>query len=88
MKKDDIKNDYEVKYQKLNFRRGYPFSSNLFYECLECNELVHSAPKNSATCSCHNIIVDADAGRVTVRDNSKIKLLKLLAKSSRSKKIW
>ena len=88
MKKEDIENGYDIKYQKFNFKRGYPFTSNLFYECLECNELVHSTPRNGDACSCHNIRVDADAGRVAVRDDTKIKLLKLLAKSSKSKRIW
>jgi hypothetical protein len=88
MKKEDIENDYDVKHQKFNFKRGYPFAPNLFYECLECNELVHSAPKNCVACSCRNIIVDADAGRMAVRDDSQIRLVKLLAKSSKSKKLW
>lgn len=86
MKKEDIQNDYEIKYQKFNFKRGYPFAPNLFYECLECNELIHSVSKYGDACSCNNIILDV--GRLIVRDDTKIKLLKLLAKSSKSKKIW
>lgn len=52
---------------------GYPAAADIFYECGNCGDAIPSRPANAAACTCRNIVVDADAGRVSVRDKSKFK---------------
>jgi hypothetical protein len=62
------------KYIQLDASRGYPAGKNIYYECEICGESVPSEPKNAAACACRNIIVDADAGRVSIKELSKLKV--------------
>lgn len=78
--RDEIKKEYEFKYQPFNPNRGYPFEPNHFYECLECGYLVPSNPEHAIACKCRNIIVDRDAGRCVVDNPKDIKYLKLFKK--------
>lgn len=61
------------KYLFLNPLGGYPTGPDIFYECGICGDSVPSMPDNAAACSCRNIVVDADAGRVSVKDKGKFK---------------
>ncbi|NUP11309.1 MAG: hypothetical protein HOW73_35125 [Polyangiaceae bacterium] len=56
-------------------KQGYPAAKNIAYECLICGGVVSSMPGNDENweCSCRNIRVDGDAGRVSVRDHDKMK---------------
>ena len=60
-------------YIESNFASGYPFGPNIRYECLLCGLVLASTPTNAVACACNNIIVDADAGRVAVKDISKFR---------------
>jgi ribosomal protein S27E len=60
----------------FNPSQGYPVGKDLFYECSDCGERVPSLPQESIQCSCGNIFIDADAGRMAVKDESKIRLLR------------
>ena len=66
------------KYLPDDFSMGYPAGEAIWYECLVCGSVVPSMPKNAAACKCRNIIVDADAGRVSVRDLSRMRAYELL----------
>ena len=61
-------------YQAFDPSGGYPASSHLFYECLRCGEVVPSLPKDSLNCTCWNICIDVDYGRIAVEDHSKVKV--------------
>lgn len=52
---------------------GYPAGSDIFYECKTCGDVIPSRPENAAACSCRNVIVDADAGRVSVKNKGKFR---------------
>ncbi len=54
--------------------RGFPAGSNLYYECRRCGESLPSLPKDSISCSCRNIAIDVDYGRISVRDNNLVRL--------------
>ena len=45
-----------------------PVGEDVRYECLKCGSVLNSQPKNAVCCDCYNIIVDADAGRFSVKD--------------------
>jgi hypothetical protein len=59
------------KYIKFDISRGYPAGSKIRYECGICGVTLASMPAHSAACKCRNIIVDAEAGRVAVKEPSK-----------------
>jgi hypothetical protein len=61
----------------LAVQGGYPAGPDIFYECGICGESVPSQPPDAEACSCRNIIVDADAGRVSVKDPSRFKAYRI-----------
>ncbi|NEX92892.1 hypothetical protein [Caulobacter sp. 17J65-9] len=52
---------------------GYPAGPGVYYECGVCEDFVPSIPRNAAACACRNIVVDADAGRVSVKDHARFR---------------
>lgn len=60
-------------YLSLDFSRGYPAGSTIRYECGVCGDTLPSLPEHSVACTCRNVIVDVDAGRVAVKDASMFK---------------
>jgi hypothetical protein len=56
---------------------GYPNGDDLFYECQRCKKLLPSRPDKNLWCDCYNLCVDVDAGRLAVRDNSLLKILRV-----------
>ena len=65
------------KYIKFNVAVGYPAGDALRYECTICGETVPSAPEYAEACKCRNIIVDADAGRVAVKNPERMKIYEI-----------
>lgn len=62
------------KYLTFDPTKGYPAAANIFYECLSCGGVVPSMPDDSLCCSCRNVCIDIDAGRVSVKDDAKLKI--------------
>lgn len=60
-------------YLNFDFSKGYPAGTGIRYECGVCGSTLPSIPEHSVACKCRNVIVDVDAGRVAVKDNSKLK---------------
>jgi hypothetical protein len=50
--------------------KGYPAGSDIVYVCKRCGEMLPSIPPGPVQCSCRNVRVDVDAGRVSVDDHS------------------
>jgi hypothetical protein len=46
---------------------GYPVGESLFYECGLCRDVLPSAPPDSEVCTCGNLYIDVDAGRIGAR---------------------
>lgn len=53
---------------------GYPQGSNIYYECGQRGAVIPSQPDDGIGCSCRNIFIDVDAGRVSVKDHSQFKV--------------
>ena len=64
------------KYVTFNPVSGYPAGKDLSYECSKCGDVIPSIPTDVASCSCRNIVIDTDAGRVSVKDDSQMKIFK------------
>ncbi len=67
-----------MNYNKIDYdfsKGGYPVSENYYYLCNICNVKVFSNTKEFARCKCGNITIDIDAGRVSVKDGTKVELL-------------
>jgi len=58
----------------LKSASGYPTGINLFYECTKCGDVLPSLPKDSLSCSCKNLHIDVDYGRLAVADHSCFKI--------------
>jgi hypothetical protein len=60
-------------YIPVDLNQGYPAGDEIYYECGICGDDVPSIPAHAVACRCRNIIVDVDAGRVSVKDPSKFR---------------
>ena len=53
---------------------GYPVGDSLFYECTRCGTVLPSQPPDNIACTCNNILIDVEWGRVRVKDHSQFKM--------------
>jgi hypothetical protein len=64
-------------YYDVDPATGYPAGSDLFYECQRCGDVLPSRPEDNAACTCRNIMIDVDYGRIKIQDHAKVKLFSL-----------
>jgi hypothetical protein len=67
-----MKKDYLV----FDPRNGYPRGKDIFYECERCGDIIPSQPEDGIGCTCRNIFIDVDAGRVSVKEATKFSVFK------------
>ena len=78
--KESLKMKYHTKkrkYHSFNAKLGYPAGSNLFYECTGCGEVMPSFPDDSIVCSCRNISIDIDYGRISIKNHDLVKVFSI-----------
>ena len=61
-------------YLDVDFSKGFPVGRSIFYECKICGQSFSSRSLNSTPCKCGNFSIDVDAGRISVKDESKLKV--------------
>jgi len=61
-------------YRSFDPNIGYPVGKNLYYECLRCGDVLPSEPEDGTRCTCRNILIDVDAGRISIEDHALVKL--------------
>ncbi len=59
------------KYLDMNSR---PCKEGFFYECKQCGDVVPSKPGKTVRCKCNNIMIDWEAGRISLLDPSSVLL--------------
>ena len=59
-------------YIELNIRTR-PCRKGVFYECVKCGGIIPSDTMDNVRCSCRNVFIDADAGRISFLDSSKVR---------------
>lgn len=52
------------RYFQIDWSKGFPAGDNLYYECLCCGESIPYLPVDNVACSCENIAINVDCGRV------------------------
>lgn len=62
------------KYIEFDSASGYPSGSFVFYECIKCGGILPSLPDRGIGCSCRNIFIDVDAGRISIKDDSLLRI--------------
>ena len=62
-------------YLTFDPKQGNPAGRDIAYECLVCGGTVASMPRDDEPwqCTCGNIRVDADAGRVSVKNDAQLR---------------
>ena len=68
--------DFRKEYIDYELKDGYPASSELFYECTKCSEIVSSNPRMNTTCKCKNIVVDVSSARLIVESPECMKVFR------------
>lgn len=58
-------------YLNMNAR---PCREGIFYECTRCGDIVASKPGETMRCSCNNIMIDWEAGRISILDPSHVQV--------------
>lgn len=58
----------------FNPEHGYPAAEGLFYECMTCGTMIPSLPPDSTSCRCHNISIDVDYGRLSIKNHDEARL--------------
>lgn len=53
-----------------------PKDLNIYYHCLECDDIIPSVPKDNIACRCDNIYIDIDMWRLDIRDYTKFEVVK------------
>lgn len=61
-------------YRSFNPEINYPTGNDLFYECCICGDVLPSLPKDNVSCSCRNIMIDIDYGRISIKKHEQAKL--------------
>lgn len=56
---------------------GYPANHDLFIECLNCGDLTPTLPNENIGCKCLNVFIDVESGRVSIKQEKKIRLVRL-----------
>jgi hypothetical protein len=56
-------------YHSFDPQKGYPAGKNLYYECTKCDDVIPSLPADSISCTCRNICIDVDYGRIAIKDH-------------------
>jgi hypothetical protein len=54
---------------------GYPYAPDRWYRCRKCGEMIASATRRRGGCWCQNVWVDADFGRLSMKDESQVEAL-------------
>lgn len=47
--------------------KSNPIGRGIFYLCEECGDRLDSAAEHAVACSCRNVVIDVDAGRISVK---------------------
>lgn len=55
-------------YHAIDDHAPLPCGPAMFYECMKCGDTVESLPAGSVYCSCGNIAIDVDYGRLSIKD--------------------
>jgi hypothetical protein len=59
-----------MEFEEKRLRSGLPtpVGNSISYKCTICNEEIKSLPINADRCTCRNIWIDTDAGRISIKD--------------------
>lgn len=60
----------------------YPQSEDVYFECLQCGDLLSSSPSDSGGCTCGNVFLDIDAAHLGVKDHDKMRVVRLKRKGN------
>jgi len=54
----------------------YPRGVGIYYECQKCQAILDSMSRENLSCTCFNIVIDVDAGRLGIQDDSLVRVVR------------
>lgn len=63
----------QKRYLDIDHAKGYPASKAIRYECLACGDTLPSLPEFPVHCTCRNLMLDVEVGRLRVNDPTKFR---------------
>ncbi|CAM4489944.1 MAG: hypothetical protein LEGION0403_FIIPPAGN_02884 [Legionella sp.] len=54
--------------QLIDLSNGFPISEDIIYKCNICGDEFISLQPYAVDCCCRNLIIDADSGRVSIKN--------------------
>lgn len=67
----DLRKIYRFEAVKHDDATPLPTGGDVFYECVDCSNVISSVPYTPAACECGNL--SGNKGEITVRDSAKVK---------------
>ena len=67
MRRAEFERSFVVDAMSFDSASGYSEADDLYFECTLCGDIVRSRPIEVAECSCGNLAVDPDSGRLLPR---------------------
>lgn len=68
--------DIQRVYVPFDPSTGFPAENDLYFECLQCGDVIPTLPDDNVHCKCRNIMIDVDYGRVAVREQDRVRLFR------------
>ena len=55
--------------------RVHPMGHGVYYGCQICGSRLDSSSQHAVACSCRNLVLDIEAGRISVKDPKKVVII-------------
>ena len=69
----------------VTFRRRHfddkvsnPRGVGIYYRCDICGDMLYSYSPHAVACSCRNLVLDVDAGRISAKAPNKVSIMELV----------
>lgn len=67
MKRADFQDFFVLDQMTFDATSNYPVGDSIYFECKLCGDVVGTRPAEMTECSCGNLVVDADSGKLNPR---------------------
>lgn len=69
MKRADFVHSFVSDQMSYDPAAGYPEGDSIYFECTLCGDVVGSRVSDTTECSCGNLVIDVDTGKLNPRND-------------------